>query len=104
MLNDNVSLLGRAFADDIVLTSSSHTNLQTQFNICLSFFDNFALEMALDGREKTVYAHTAPTHRPLKYASLGIDKLYIRMIEFYKYLGVYINFHLDWEKQTWVSN
>lgn len=104
MLNDNVSLPGGAFADDIVLTSSSHTNLQTQFNICLSFFDNFALEMALDSREKTVYTHNASTHRPLKHASLGIEVPHIKSIESYKYLGLHINLHLDWEKQTQVSN
>ena len=48
------SLPGGAFADNIVLTTSSYLTIQKQFNFCISFCDHFGLDMAIDGRDKTV--------------------------------------------------
>ena len=95
---------GGAFADDIVLSSSTHWNLRSQFNICASFFKCFALEMAIDGRDKTIYTHTNPIHRPLMHPYLGKEVPHINPSESYKYLGVHINLRLDWERQTRASN
>ena len=97
---EETSLPGVAFAYDIVLTSSTHKNLQHQFNTCALFFEHFALEMALDRRDKTVYTHSSPTHKPLKHPFLGTEVPYTRDADSYKYLGVHVNLRMDWEKQT----
>ena len=98
------ALPGGAFADDIVLTTSSHKDMQRQFNICLAFFKHFGLEMAIDGRDKTVYTHNNPTHTALRHITLGKEVPRLRECEYYKYLGIHINLCLDWDKQVSVSN
>ena len=95
---------GGAFADDIVLTAPTNARLQQMFNMCVTYFDFFGLEMAIDGRDKTVYTSNRGhcESKSLLYKNKPI--VWLPPEDSYKYLGVYINLNLDWTKQHQVSN
>ena len=51
----NVSIPGGAFADDMVLTAESNTNLQKMMDHVYTHFFHFGLEICTESRDKTVY-------------------------------------------------
>ncbi len=66
---------GGAFADDMVLTTSTNKNMQSCFNMVVVYFNYFGLEMCIDGREKTVYTHNAPHVYSVKINGQALDIL-----------------------------
>ena len=96
-------LPGGAFADDIVLTAGSINNLQQMFNYCDSFFTYYNLDMAIDGRDKTVYTTNKPGNAFIHKSKNKFIHT-IKQGESYKYLGVWVNLDLNWDKQITMSH
>ena len=110
---DEDPIPGGAYADDMVLHTNSRNELQKLLNICNEYFEYVGLDIAVDGRDKSVY--TSNTGTPLPQNMLKITKYvngipetkilpYYKKNESYKYLGLWINLDLSWEEQTKISN
>jgi hypothetical protein len=112
-LDEGDPIPGGAYADDMVLHAGTRIDLQRLLNECAKYFEFVGLDIAADGRDKSVYtSNTGPpsasnrlhftTHKngvpEVKYLP------YYESDESYKYLGLWINLDLDWEKQTRISN
>ena len=104
---------GGAYADDMVLHAGTRIDLQKLLNECAKYFDFVGLDIAVDGRDKSVYtSNTGPPNysQRLKFTTHknGITETkhlpYYESWESYKYLGLWINLDLNWEKQTQITN
>src|ERR1700753_2379688 len=106
-LQNKNKIPGGAYADDMVLHTNKNEDLQELMNLCVNYFKFVGLQIAVDGRDKTVYTHNL---------NRDIYDLYIRdkegnrvkipiysKTESYKYLGLWINLELNWEKQQHMS-
>jgi Reverse transcriptase (RNA-dependent DNA polymerase) len=95
---------GSAFADDMVLTSSSNRNMQELFDITTQYFNYFGLEMCIDDRDKTVYTSNRGSVEGKTLLYNGKKVPWLKPSESYKYLGVYINLDLNWNKQILITD
>jgi len=91
----NEIIPGGAYADDMVLHTNRNVDLQALMNICLDYFDYVGLQMAADGRDKTIYTHNVDWDIYDLYIRDKNKELlkvpYYNSSESYKYLGLWIN-------------
>ncbi len=73
-------------------------------NIISEYCNYYGLSINFDGKDKTVYT-TNDDNLKYKITFENKIKTLIRISknECYKYLGVYINLNLNWEKQHMIS-
>jgi hypothetical protein len=103
-----------AFADDMALTCHSKTNMQKLINTVQKYLWFFGLELAVDGRDKSVYTsnnsdeegkcifvNNIPEYKDdvTKGKRKKKPLPFFDTHESYKYLGVWINLDLDWTDQ-----
>ena len=112
--NNPIPIPGGAYADDMVLHANTKRDLQKLLNICSKYFNFIGLELAVDGRDKSVYTNntgipiedeeelTVKTWKDGKETSTNLP-FYVSS-ESYKYLGLWINLDLNWGQQTSISN
>ena len=115
---DNTDISSLAFVDDMCLLSNTVDNLQKNINKVQEFCFHYGVEINYDGREKSVYTtnepgdsniyiHQLPCLNNSKdyfgqvYKKVALPKL--KKDESYKYLGIYINLDLCWDKQREIS-
>ena len=91
------NVAGGAYADDLVLTSNNHTDMQKMFDMVTQYYEFFGLEMSIsDTKDKTAYTHNrehAGVSKSIKY--LNKDISWLKQSESYRYLGVHINLDLN---------
>ncbi len=97
--NEAVSIPVQCFADDLVALTKSAAGMQRAWDMLTAFSRATGLEISCDSsREKTVYT-TNSDHEVAKLMLNGAEIPRLAPEESYKYLGVYVNLNLDWEKQ-----
>ena len=92
---NNVNVAGGAYADDIVLTASSHYDMQTMFSMVVDYYDYFGLEISIHQKQKTVYTSNNGNKKSKIILYKGKEVTWMEPEESYKYLGVWINLKLD---------
>ena len=91
------------FADDLIVTTSSLFNLKLALNMICNFLNLYNLELNIDhsAKNKTVYSSFGNKetliYEDIKHRNVEIP--FISSNECYKYLGVYINLDLNWDRQ-----
>lgn len=92
------------YADDAVLITGSHEDMQKALDIVREFFNCYELELSIKDKEKTVYTHNNPNKEKciLNYVDFRgktITIPHLKEDEAYPYLGTWITLNLNWEKQ-----
>lgn len=102
-LDEDTIISGGAYADDMVLHANKNFDLQLLMNDCANYFTYVGLSFSIDGTDKTVYTNNLIYNiyniyiRDKNHNLVKIP--YYKKSESYKYLGVWINLDLNWEKQ-----
>ncbi len=91
--NDKVSVL--AYADDLVLLAESSQDLQRLIDILQSWCYRWRLSVNID---KTKIMHFREKVTPLTNYVFKYDSLPIECVSEYKYLGILLDEHMDFQK------
>ena len=94
----------------MVLHTNTNQTLQYLLNTSVEYFEFVGLQLATEGRDKTVYMNNTSERDTLTTKTWENGKWtkktlpYYTKEESYKYLGLNINLDLNWEDQTNASH
>ncbi|HYJ01232.1 MAG TPA: reverse transcriptase family protein, partial [Nitrososphaeraceae archaeon] len=105
---NNRNIPGAAYVDDMVLHTNRNSDMQILVYMVQNYFDFVGLQMAADGRDKTIYTNNLEWTIHDIYIKDKEGELvkvpFYESSESYKYLGLWINLDLNWKKQEQISN
>jgi len=103
--NKNIGIL--AFADDMAIISDENEKEQKMMDIISEYCNYYGLSINYDGRDKSVYTNNTENiqHKITFKDSEGkINELIkLKSDESYKYLGIYMNLNMNWERQQTIT-